>query len=98
MTKSGLIQQLTEKSSHISHKDMERIVNAIFESMTEALQTGERIELRGFGTFEIRVRDPRQGRNPKSGAKVSLGVRKVPFFKAGKELKEIVNNGQKSSA
>ena len=98
MTKSDLVQCLTEKASHISHKDMEGIINTIFDSMAEALQTGQRIELRGFGTFEVRVRDPRQGRNPKSGAKVSLGVRKVPFFKAGKELKEIVNHGQKLSA
>ncbi len=92
MTKSSLVQLLTEKASHISHKDMERIVNTIFDSMAEALKTGDRVELRGFGTFEVRVRDPRVGRNPKSGMKVSLGVRRVPFFKAGKELKVIVNN------
>ncbi len=97
MTKSELIGKLTEKASHISHKDMERIVNQIFDSMTEALRTGNRIELRGFGTFEVRVRDPRQGRNPKSGAKVSLGTRRVPFFKAGKEMKEILNTGGERS-
>ena len=93
MTKSKLIEKLTEKSSHISNKDMEKIVNEIFQSMMEALRGGQRIELRGFGTFEVRVREPRQGRNPKSGQKVTLGTRKVPFFKAGKELKELVNHG-----
>ena len=92
MTKSQLIQILTEKASHISNKEMERIVNSIFSIMTDALRSGNRIELRGFGTFEIRTRRPRAGRNPKSGEKVQLGVRKVPFFKAGKELKELVNN------
>ena len=91
MTKSELIQQLVNQAAHISHKDMEVIVNTVFDSMTEALQGGDRIELRGFGTFEVRVREPRTGRNPKSGAQVALGVRKVPFFKAGKELKEKLN-------
>ena len=94
MTKSQLIESLTSRASHISQKDMELIVNTIFDSMTEALQSGNRIELRGFGTFEVRVRGPRPGRNPKSGTKVSLGIRKVPFFKAGKELKEKINGQQ----
>lgn len=91
MTKSQLITELVARASHISHKDMSLIVDTVFDSMIQALQGGDRIELRGFGTFEVRVRDPRQGRNPKSGTKVSLGVRKVPFFKAGKELKEKLN-------
>lgn len=91
MTKSQLIAELVERASHISQKDMSLIVDTVFDSMVKALETGDRIELRGFGTFEVRVRDPRQGRNPKSGSKVSLGVRKVPFFKAGKELKEKLN-------
>jgi integration host factor subunit beta len=91
MTKSELIEQLVDRSAHISNKDMGLIVDAIFESMMKALESGDRIELRGFGTFEVRVRDPRIGRNPKSGTKVKLGIRKVPFFKAGKELKEKLN-------
>jgi integration host factor subunit beta len=95
MTKSQLVQQLINQASHISQKDMSLIVDTVFESMIKALGDGDRIELRGFGTFEVRVREPRQGRNPKSGSKVSLGVRKVPFFKAGKELKEMINNGKK---
>jgi len=95
MTKSQLIQELVARSSHISQKDMTLIVDAVFDSMVKALGGGDRIELRGFGTFEVRVREPRLGRNPKSGTKVNLGVRKVPFFKAGKELKEIINNNHK---
>jgi len=95
MTKSQLIQELVSRSSHISQKDMTLIVDTVFDSMVKALGGGDRIELRGFGTFEVRVREPRLGRNPKSGTKVSLGVRKVPFFKAGKELKEIINNNHK---
>ncbi len=91
MTKSQLVQELIQRASHISHKDMGLIVDTVFDSMLDALQKGERIELRGFGTFEVRIREPRMGRNPKSGSKVSLGVRKVPFFKAGKELKEKLN-------
>ncbi len=95
MTKSELVNVLAQKAPHVSHKDMERIVSSIFTKMTDALSGGERIELRGFGTFEVRVRKPRQGRNPKSGQVVTLGVRKVPFFKAGKELKDIVNDHKK---
>ncbi len=91
MTKSELVQELLNQASHVSQKDLGLIVDTIFDSMVKALQTGERIELRGFGTFEVRVREPRLGRNPKSGTKVSLGIRKVPFFKAGKELKEKLN-------
>ncbi len=91
MTKSQLINELVNQASHISHKDMTNIVETVFESMTKALEGGDRIELRGFGTFEVRVREPRMGRNPKSGTKVTLGIRKVPFFKAGKELKEKLN-------
>ena len=91
MTKSQLIQNLVSQAAHISQKDMEVIVNSIFDGMTEALKTGDRIELRGFGTFEVRVREPRLGRNPKSGAQVPLHTRRVPFFKAGKELKEKLN-------
>ena len=91
MTKSQLVQELINRASHISQKEMGVIVDAVFDSMINALSQGDRIELRGFGTFEVRVREPRQGRNPKSGTKVALGVRKVPFFKVGKELKELVN-------
>jgi len=93
VTKSQLVQELINRASHVSQKEMSLVVDAIFEGMAEALGQGDRIELRGFGTFEVRVREPRQGRNPKSGTKVKLGIRKVPFFKAGKELKELINKG-----
>ena len=91
MTKSQLILELINRASHVSQKDMTTVIETVFEAMSDALKSGNRIELRGFGTFEVRVREPRMGRNPKSGSKVSLGVRKVPFFKAGKELKEKLN-------
>jgi len=68
------------------------VVNIIFDSMIDAIKRGERIELRGFGSFEVRERKPRLARNPKSGAAVKLQERKVPFFKTGKELKLMVNN------
>ena len=72
-------------------RDVEVIVNTIFDSMTDALRHGDRIEIRGFGSFEVRVRKPRLGRNPKTGSSVSVGERRVPFFKVGKELRERVN-------
>ncbi|MBI1908633.1 MAG: integration host factor subunit beta [Deltaproteobacteria bacterium] len=93
MNKSDLVNSLDKKLSHLSHRDVDTIIDTIFDRMTEALSGGDRIEIRGFGTFEIRVREPRVGRNPKSGAKVSIDLRKVPFFKAGKELKERLNKG-----
>ncbi|MBI2068144.1 MAG: integration host factor subunit beta [Deltaproteobacteria bacterium] len=95
MTKSDLVQCLTEKVPNISYKEMEKVVNEFFDLMTGALRKGNRVELRGFGTFEVRVRPPRLGRNPKLGTKVTLGERRVPFFKAGKELKEKVNHPAK---
>jgi integration host factor subunit beta len=92
MNKSDLINALATRAKHISLKDMEVIVNEIFSSMTDSLKSGERIEIRGFGSFEVRERRPRIGRNPKSGQKVQVGKRKVPFFKVGKELRERINN------
>ncbi len=91
MNKSDLINTLAARAKHISLKDMEVIVNEIFNGMTESLRSGERIEIRGFGSFEVRERKPRVGRNPKSGAKVQVGRRRVPFFKVGKELRERIN-------
>jgi integration host factor subunit beta len=91
MNKSDLIEALTQRLSNLPAKDIEIIVNTIFDSMTTALSQGDRIEIRGFGSFEVRVRQPRQGRNPKTGESVAVGLRKVPFFKVGKELRERVN-------
>lgn len=91
MNKSDLIESLTQRLSNLPAKDIEIIVNTIFDSMTTALAQGNRIEIRGFGSFEVRVRQPRLGRNPKTGDSVDVGLRKVPFFKVGKELRERVN-------
>lgn len=92
MNKSDLIEAVAMRVSNLAHKDVEIIVNTIFASMSNTLCDGGRIEIRGFGSFEVRVRQPRSGRNPKTGESVSVGVRKVPFFKVGKELRERVNN------
>lgn len=93
MNKSDLIEKVAAKLEGLSHRDIEVIVNQIFDSMTNSLMSGDRIEIRGFGSFEVRVRKPRAGRNPKTGTTVHVNERKVPFFKVGKELKERVNNG-----
>ena len=94
MNKSDLIEYLARKLPSMASKDVEVIVNTIFDSMTEALNRNERIEIRGFGSFEIRTRKPRLGRNPKTGASVDVGERRVPFFKVGKELRERVNEAK----
>jgi integration host factor subunit beta len=92
MNKSDLVQFISEQIKTLSKKEVDLIVDTIFNKMTESLSRGERIEIRGFGSFEVRVRDARQGRNPKSGQKVYVNTRRVPFFKVGKELKERINN------
>ena len=92
MNKSDLIQSIAGRLPNLAAKDVEVIVNTIFDSMTDSLVDGDRIEIRGFGSFEVRTRKPRLGRNPKTGENVQVGNRRVPFFKVGKELKEKVNN------
>lgn len=91
MTKNDLIKEVQKNLKAYSYKDITYAVNIIFDSMIKAIKHGERIEIRGFGNFTIRERKPRLGRNPKSGAEVKLEKRKVPFFKTGKELREMVN-------
>lgn len=93
MNKSDLVATIGQKLPNLSGKDVEVIINSIFDSMTDALSKDERIEIRGFGSFEVRVRKSRIGRNPKTGQSVNVSERKVPFFKVGKELKEKVNCG-----
>jgi integration host factor beta subunit len=92
MTKNDLIKKLQEELKSYSLQDVTYAVNIIFDSMINAIKHGERIELRGFGSFVVRERKPRLGRNPKSGAQVKLKERKVPFFKTGKELRLMVDN------
>ena len=91
MTKKDLIIILQEKLKFYARKDVAYAVNIIFDSMADALERNERIEIRGFGNFTVRERKSRTGRNPKSGAQVILGKRKTPFFKTGKELRLMVN-------
>lgn len=94
MNKSDLIEMLAKRLPNMAGRDVEVIVNTIFDSMTDALRRGDRIEIRGFGSFEVRCRKPRIGRNPKTGSSVEVGERRVPFFKVGKELRERVNRGK----
>lgn len=91
MNKSDLILQLMDKLRNLSKREVEMIVETIFEEMANTLRAGNRIEIRGFGSFEVREREPRQGRNPKTGASVYVTKRRVPFFKVGKELRDRVN-------
>ena len=93
MTKSELIETVANKLKLPKGK-AELIVNCIFDSMEESLKRGERIEIRGFGSFEIRHYKAYEGRNPRTGDKVDVRPKRLPFFKVGKELKERVNNGR----
>ncbi len=91
MTKSELIETVASKVSNFSRKDIEIIVETLFNSMTESLSKGDKVEIRGFGSFKIKSRDGRQGRNPKSGENIFIESKRVPFFKAGKEIRERIN-------
>ncbi|MFT5710454.1 MAG: integration host factor subunit beta [Halioglobus sp.] len=93
MTKSELIELIAARQSQLSTKDVELAVKTILEQMSQSLSTGERIEIRGFGSFSLHYREPRKGRNPKTGDAVELTGKYVPHFKPGKELRERVNLG-----
>lgn len=95
MTKSELIELIAAKQTQLSLKDVELAVKTIIEQMSETLSTGERIEIRGFGSFSLHYRAPRIGRNPKTGESVGLAGKYVPHFKPGKELRDRVNDGLK---
>lgn len=94
MTKSELILRLAEINPHLYHRDVERIVTAIFDEITTALARGDRVELRGFGAFSVKKRDSRVGRNPRTGAAVNVAEKAVPFFKTGKQLRERLNTAK----
>jgi integration host factor subunit beta len=98
MTKSELIEILARKQSHLAYKDVELSVKTMLEHLSHALATGDRIEIRGFGSFSLHFRPPRVGRNPKTGETVSLPGKYVPHFKPGKELRERVNAVHEHSA
>ncbi len=91
MIKSELIAQLAAENPHLTQKDVERVVAVVFDTMTEALEGGGRVELRGFGAFSVRARPARSGRNPRTGDQVQVRAKAVPFFKSGKELRERLN-------
>ena len=84
MIRSELIQKIADENPNLFQRDVERIVNTIFEEITDALANGDRVELRGFGAFSVKTRDARVGRNPRTGEAVSVDKKKVPFFKTGK--------------
>jgi integration host factor subunit beta len=91
MTKSDLIRRLAELNPHLYERDAERIANAVFREIAVSLSRGDRVELRGFGAFSVRRRRPRAGRNPRTGARVQVAEKHVPFFKSGKQLRERLN-------
>ncbi len=95
MMKSELIERISRKQNHLAYKDVELAVKGMLEQMSNSLSNGERIEIRGFGSFSLHFRPPRSGRNPKTGDSVSLPGKHVPHFKPGKELRERVNNSLK---
>jgi len=90
MTKAELVEEVA-RASDLTKKHSELIVDTVFRSIIEALHRGEKIELRGFGSFRLRQREPRKGRNPKTGDRVNVPPKKVPYFKPGKELKDLIN-------
>jgi integration host factor subunit beta len=91
MTKAELVEEVA-RTTQLTKKHAELIVNTVFESIVNSLKEGEKIELRGFGSFRIRRRGPRIGRNPKTGARVHVPSKKIPYFKPGKDLKEMLND------
>jgi integration host factor subunit beta len=91
MTKSSLIEKISEKVEGLSKKQTEVVIETIFESIKETLSKGGKVEIRGFGNFRLRSRNARKARNPKTGEAVDVPPKKVPYFKVGKELREMVN-------
>ncbi len=93
MIKSELIARLAERHPHLYLRDVERAVSAVFELMAAAMARGDRVEIRGFGSFSVRLREARIGRNPATGDRVDVGEKVVPHFKAGKQLRQRLNRG-----
>jgi integration host factor subunit beta len=91
MIKSELVQLIADRNPHLFQRDVENIVNSVFDEITGALAEGNRVELRGFGAFSVKNRQPRAGRNPRTGEAVSVEEKWVPFFKTGKELRDRLN-------
>src|SRR4030095_12294944 len=97
MTKAELVEDVA-RAAELTKKDAERLVEMVLESIIETLSQGEKIELRGFGSFRVRERGARRGRNPKTGDPVSIPAKRVPYFKPGKELKELINDDNTPSS
>jgi integration host factor subunit beta len=97
MTKAELVEDVA-RAAELTKKDAERLVEIVFESIIDTLNQGEKIELRGFGSFRVRERGARRGRNPKTGDPVNIPAKRVPYFKPGKELKELINEESATSS
>ncbi|MCQ0970765.1 integration host factor subunit beta [Paracoccus sp. TK19116] len=91
MIRSELIQKISDENTHLFRRDVERIVNTVFEEIIGAMERGDRVELRGFGAFSVKRRDARTGRNPRTGESVDVDEKHVPFFKTGKLLRDRLN-------
>ena len=91
MIRSELIQKIADDNPHLFRRDVERIVNTVFDEIIDAMARGNRVELRGFGAFSVKRRDARTGRNPRTGASVDVAEKRVPFFKMGKGMRERLN-------
>ncbi|SEQ61718.1 integration host factor subunit beta [Thalassovita taeanensis] len=91
MIRSELIQKIADENPHLFQRDVEKIVNTIFDEITDAMARGDRVELRGFGAFSVKKRDARVGRNPRTGESVEVEEKHVPFFKTGKLLRDRLN-------
>lgn len=96
MTKSELIQKLAERNPHLFLRDVEKIVDTVFDEISDALADGDRVELRGFGAFSIKHRKARTGRNPRTGETVQVEAKRLPFFKTGKALREKLNEEEET--
>lgn len=94
MIRSELVKRIALRNPHLYQRDIELIVDTFFESITRALSQGQRVELRGFGTFSPRVREAREGRNPRTGESVQVRKKVVPFFRSGKDIKARLNREQ----
>ena len=92
MIKSELIQKIADENPHLFQRDVELIVSTVFDEIIDAMASGNRVELRGFGAFSVKKRDARVGRNPRTGASVEVDAKYVPFFKTGKLLRDRLNN------
>jgi integration host factor subunit beta len=96
MIKSELVQKIAERNPHLYQRDVENIVNAILDTIADALARGDRVELRGFGAFSVKKREARTGRNPRTGETVSVSEKVIPVFKTGKEMRLRLNHGRSS--